>query len=546
MQIALAGEALIDFTGTGPLAFQGHEGGGVFNSAIACARLGRPTAFITQLSTDLFGEQLLRTLQGNGIDTRHVTRCPAPSTLAFVERSAHTNRYAFYRQATADTLWAPAQLPELPASCRVLLFGSISLLQEPAAGRITDLVEASAGRRIVVLDPNMRASLLDDPAAYHQRFVRWLRSTDLLKLSDEDAVLLAPGQSPEAAVAGWLQGEGGPGVVVLTRGAAGASLYRRGRPALSVTAPSVPVVDTIGAGDTFSAGLVVALLDQGVTDAAQLTALDDAAWTAALHFAVTAAALNCTREGADPPTRAEVLAHLCARLPACPERKPLPMTTPFHLYLDSADLAELRGCLPHPVVHGVTTNPTLLRRAGLARAELPGLLTRCLELGARQVQAQVHAADMEGMLTDAQGLLRSFDPGQLVIKIPATRAGLAAGAVLSGRGVPVTYTAVYALEQAHFAAQLGAAYAAPYLGRLLDAGIDGLALIGRMQALVAASGSALRMLPASVRSRQAYLDLLQLGVGAITIPPRLFGELMDHPATLEAERGFLADAAAQD
>ncbi|RYY58537.1 MAG: transaldolase, partial [Comamonadaceae bacterium] len=125
-----------------------------------------------------------------------------------------------------------------------------------------------------------------------------------------------------------------------------------------------------------------------------------------------------------------------------------------------------------------------------------------------------------------------------------TREGLRAGAELSLAGVPVTYTAVYAAEQAHFAAQLGAAYAAPYLGRLLDAGVDGLALIGEMQALVAQSGAGTRLLVASVRSREAYLALLKLGVGAITIPPRLFAELVDHPATLEAERGFLADAAA--
>lgn len=214
----------------------------------------------------------------------------------------------------------------------------------------------------------------------------------------------------------------------------------------------------------------------------------------------------------------------------------------FHLYLDSADLGELRTCLPHPVLHGVTTNPTLLKRAGVKRAELPGLLTRCLELGARQVQAQVQASEADAMLADAERLLRDFEPGQLVVKIPATRPGFAAGAVLVGRGVPVTYTAVYALEQAHFAAQLGAAYAAPYLGRLEDAGVDGLALIAQMQRLVAASGATTRLLPASVRSREAYLALLQLGVGAITIPPRLFADLMDHAATLEAERGFLADA----
>lgn len=218
----------------------------------------------------------------------------------------------------------------------------------------------------------------------------------------------------------------------------------------------------------------------------------------------------------------------------------------FHLYLDSADLAEIEACLPHPVVHGVTTNPTLLRRAGVDRGGVPRLLKRCIDLGARQVQAQVYSADAEGMLGDARALLPQFEPGQLVVKIPATRQGLAAGAQLVAEGVPVTWTAVYAPEQAHFAAQLGAAYAAPYLGRLEDAGLDGLALIARMQALVAGqpASSGTRLLVASVRSREAYLALLALGVGAVTIPPRLLAELLDHPATLEAERGFLADARA--
>ncbi len=220
--------------------------------------------------------------------------------------------------------------------------------------------------------------------------------------------------------------------------------------------------------------------------------------------------------------------------------------TPFHLYLDSADLDALQTCLPHPAVHGVTTNPTLMRRAGVTRERLFPLLHKALKLGARQVQAQVHAADAEGMLADARAMLAEFDAGQFVVKIPATREGLRAGAELSAAGAPVTYTAVYAAEQAHFAAQLGAAYAAPYLGRLQDAGVDGLALIAQMQTLVVRSGAATRLLVASVRSREAYLALLHLGVGAITIPPSLFAELMDHPATLDAERGFLADAAALD
>ena len=217
------------------------------------------------------------------------------------------------------------------------------------------------------------------------------------------------------------------------------------------------------------------------------------------------------------------------------------MTQAFHLYLDSAELSELRACLPHPVIHGVTTNPTLLKRAGVGRDALPGLLQTAIELGAVQVQAQVTSAQTDEMLEDAERLLRPFERGQLVVKIPATRDGLRAGAQLSARGVPVTYTAVYVLEQAHFAVQLGAAYAAPYLGRLEDAGVDALALIAQMQSAVQTSGT--RLLVASVRTREAYLALLRIGVGAITIPPRLFAELVDHEATLAAERAFLADAA---
>ena len=214
----------------------------------------------------------------------------------------------------------------------------------------------------------------------------------------------------------------------------------------------------------------------------------------------------------------------------------------MQLFLDSADLLDLRSCLPHPLVHGVTTNPTLLRRAGVKRDKLPALLEQLLELGVRQVLAQVHSSDVDGMLADAQALLQPFDAGQLVVKIPATREGLRAGAQLSADGVPVTYTAVCTLEQVQFAAQLGAANAAPYLGRLQDEGFDGLALIARMQSLLVGRGAATRRLVASVRDREAFVALLQARVGAVTLPPCLFAEVLDPPATRAAQERFLADA----
>ncbi len=308
MRIAQLGEALIDFTSTGPLAFQGHCGGGPLNTAVACARLGQPTGFLTQLSTDLFGEALFRHLQENGVDTRFVLRSDDPSTLAFVEHAAGTNRYAFFRRGAAEAAYAPRPLPELPPETTCLHFGSVSLLQEPAASTVEAIVAQNHGRRVVVLDPNVRPTLIPDLAAYRRRFEGWLRMTDLLKLSDEDVELLAPGASPVEAADAWLAA--GPRAVVITYGGSGAILHRAATAPLEVSAPAVAVVDTIGAGDTFTAGLSVGLAQRDVTRADQLRALPDAAWHDVLRFAAAAAALNCTRAGANPPRLAEVNAFL--------------------------------------------------------------------------------------------------------------------------------------------------------------------------------------------------------------------------------------------
>lgn len=161
---------------------------------------------------------------------------------------------------------------------------------------------------MIVFDPNVRPSLIPDMAAYRVRVMDWLAMADLVKLSDEDAELLAPGRPVDALAAECLQA--GAHAVIVTRGGAGATLWRTGHEPLTVAAPRVQVVDTIGAGDTFTAGLSVALLAQGVDHPAQLGQLADETWREVMGFAATAAALNCTREGADPPTLEAVRAAL--------------------------------------------------------------------------------------------------------------------------------------------------------------------------------------------------------------------------------------------
>lgn len=217
-------------------------------------------------------------------------------------------------------------------------------------------------------------------------------------------------------------------------------------------------------------------------------------------------------------------------------------TKSFHLYLDSADIQKLRTQLPHPLVHGVTTNPTLLKRAGVSEAALPRLLQDILALGVKQVQAQVTTPDALGIVEEAHRLLKRVEPDRLVVKIPATREGFRAGAQLSAEGVPVTYTAVYSPEQVLFAAQMGATYAAPYLGKLMDLGLDALALLREMQQQVSMRGGDMRLLVASVRKPEVFRAALAVGVEAATISPKLFGELLGNELTLAAERAFMSDA----
>lgn len=215
-----------------------------------------------------------------------------------------------------------------------------------------------------------------------------------------------------------------------------------------------------------------------------------------------------------------------------------------HLYLDSADLGVLKGVLPHPLVYGVTTNPTLMRRVGLTYADLPRFVEAVQALGAKALHLQVPCSTAEETVREGRKLAALGPPGVVLVKIPATREGLSGAAALVAEGIPVTMTAVYRPEQALWSQMVGASYAAPYLGRLEDGGQDGLALIGRMQGLLERYSGATptRLLVASVRSREAVLGLLTLGVGAITLPPTLLTELLDDPDTDRASAAFLEDA----
>lgn len=301
MKVVCFGEALIDFKATGPLAFQGFVGGSPLNVTLAVARLGTPVALAAQVSSDLFGDAIMAHLEANGIDRSLVLRDHAPTTLAFVAESGGDVDFSFIGEGAADTRYNPLPRPELPQSAAFLEFGSISLLREPGATAIQDTIAAHRGRCAVIFDPNVRPALIPDRVAYFPRLEAALRLSHLVKVSAQDLRWLYPGADILASAQGWLSY--GPEAVVVTHGGERATLVRPGG-RLEVPVPRVRVVDTVGAGDTFMGALLVRLTERGHTQG--FGGLGDEEWRDALAFAAAAAALNCTRPGADPPTRAEL------------------------------------------------------------------------------------------------------------------------------------------------------------------------------------------------------------------------------------------------
>lgn len=296
MKLVCLGEALVDFDDTGDLAFQGHPGGSPYNVAIAAARLGTPTGFLSQLSTDAFGRRLLRHLDESGVDTTLIARSGAPTTLAFVQHVDGEPEFAFHANGTADVAFDPRPRPTLPDSVRWIQFGSISLLQEPAATAIEDVVADYAHGR-VLFDPNVRPSLIRERSAYLRRLERWIDLSDVVKVSAQDLAWIAPGDEAETIDA-WLAAR--PSHVVVTRGEEGASMHGRDGRTASVAAPPVRVVDTVGAGDSFSGALLSALVER------ETIPESESEWRSLLTTAARAAASTCGRAGADPPWASEV------------------------------------------------------------------------------------------------------------------------------------------------------------------------------------------------------------------------------------------------
>ncbi|TJZ99055.1 carbohydrate kinase family protein [Actinacidiphila oryziradicis] len=302
--VTVLGECVADaFTdparsGPGEIALRALPGGGPANTAVALARLGTPTRFLGRFSNDVFGTLFRTRLSDSGVDLTGSVAAPEPSTLAVADLDETGQAtYTFYADSSADWQWTDEELAATQQDDSACLHtGSLALIRQPGGSRIEDHLATAREHATISIDPNVRP-LLVPPSAYRERLPRWCALADILRLSEDDLALLLPGTGPEEACDTWHAA--GVRLVVITLGEHGALASLDGL-RVTVPAPAVDVVDTVGAGDSFTAGLLHRLAALGHLGG-RLDALSLEDVTDACSFAARVAALTCSVTGANPP-----------------------------------------------------------------------------------------------------------------------------------------------------------------------------------------------------------------------------------------------------
>jgi fructokinase len=302
--IVCCGEALIDMIpqadAGGGQSLKPHAGGAVFNTAIALGRLGHQTKFLSGVSTDLFGKVLLDELHSSNVETDLLVQSDRPTTLAFVELVDGHASYVFYDENTAGRMLDPDNLPDIPDTASAMYFGGISLINDPAADSYVALALRESKHRVIVADPNIRANFVVDEPRYRERLNQLISCVDILKVSDEDLNWIVPGPQTLFEKAETLRDQG-PAIVVLTKGSDGATAFFGDEQAVHVAVPKVEVADTVGAGDTFNAGFLASLSQNGALKRAQVDRLSKQSLQQALEHGAQVAAITVSRNGANPP-----------------------------------------------------------------------------------------------------------------------------------------------------------------------------------------------------------------------------------------------------
>jgi fructokinase len=306
--LTVIGEALVDLVADAVTGEQrAIPGGSTFNVAVGLARLGNRTSLMARFADDRYGRLLRDAAAGEGIDlgaAPHAAERASVATASFDADARAT--YDFDIEGTADWQWTAAELGELPPATELLHFGSLASWTPPCAGRIADLVSDLRARGGVAIsyDPNVRPAVLEARERGVERVERSVALAHVVKASGDDIEWLYSGLAVEEVAARW--GGLGAELVVVTHGADGASAYRRDRAPLHRPGLPVKVVDTIGAGDAFTSGLLTGFVRRDLYRAECFDEIPDGTLSEIVDEAVLVASITCERAGADPPRLEEL------------------------------------------------------------------------------------------------------------------------------------------------------------------------------------------------------------------------------------------------
>ena len=302
------GDALIDFlpvkSADGRDAVVPVVGGSCLNIAIGMARLGVAAGFVGGISTDMFGRMIAEHATASGVELRYATRSEHHSTLAFVRAVAGEPQYAFYNAETASRSWVYRSGSILFDKIDAIHIGSTTLVDDASAAQMLALVKEAQGSTTISFDPNCRPNLIRDKAKYVARMAEFAGAADIIRMSDVDFGYLYGDDDYAGRVKSMISA--GASLVVVTRGIRGVQAWHGEAGALKVDAPTVTVVDTIGAGDSFQAALLYALHALGRIGRAPLKVTTASELHRVLSFASVCAAVTCGRAGADPPRNADI------------------------------------------------------------------------------------------------------------------------------------------------------------------------------------------------------------------------------------------------
>ena len=306
-QVAVIGEGVIDrFVDAD--STRDVIGGSPLNTAVALRRAGVDATWWNRVSTDPEGAAIFAYAEQNGVAGRGVIRVAAPTSVVRIQLNDHgVPSYTFELAGAADWSWSDADFAGLGSEYSLVQIGSLTCVLQPGSDALLKAVRglrAGSNPPVISYDPNARPKAASDEAdadRMRQRVLDFVAEADLIKVSDEDLEWLAPGVPPTATAMQW--SANGPKLVIMTKGRQGSAAFVNGVKVADEPIIDLPLVDTVGAGDTFMAWLVRGI----VTDHDCQIPSAPADISRLLQQATLASAINCSRAGCNPPLRAEVL-----------------------------------------------------------------------------------------------------------------------------------------------------------------------------------------------------------------------------------------------